>query len=43
MPSAICSPTARVMFRFELKHLGDFRFKSNAIDNLFGDNQQAVR
>ncbi|MEW5962551.1 MAG: LPS-assembly protein LptD [Pseudomonadota bacterium] len=32
-------PDRTVMLRFELKHLGEFRYKTDALDHVFGDDQ----
>ena len=32
-------PDQTVLLRFELKHLGDFRYKTDALDHVFGDDQ----
>lgn len=36
-------PDQTLMFRFELKYLGEFRTKTNVLDQVFGDNHQGVR
>ncbi|MGH6815440.1 MAG: LPS-assembly protein LptD, partial [Hyphomicrobiaceae bacterium] len=38
-PSRDIVPDRSVMLRFELKHLGEFRYKTDALDHVFGENQ----
>jgi LPS-assembly protein len=28
-----------ILLRFQLKHLGDFSYRADALDHLFGENQ----
>ncbi len=36
-------PDRTLMFRFELKYLGEFRYKTNVLDHTFADNQSTPR
>ena len=36
-------PDRTLMFRFELKYLGEFRYKTNVLDHTFADNQTSPR
>jgi len=38
-PTRDVVPDRSVMLRFELKHLGDFRYRTDQLDHLFGENQ----
>ncbi len=38
-PALDIRPDRTLMLRFELKHVGDFSFKTDAVSGLFGDNQ----
>lgn len=40
-PTLDIKPDRSLMLRFELKHLGDFNYKTDAIDSVFGPNQPA--
>ena len=40
-PARDIVPDRSVMLRFELKHLGEFRYKTDAIDHVFSENQPA--
>ncbi|MGE3712447.1 MAG: LPS-assembly protein LptD, partial [Hyphomicrobiaceae bacterium] len=38
-PTRNLTPDRTLMFRFELKHLGEFRYRTTALDNVLGANQ----
>jgi LPS-assembly protein len=42
-PSLDVKPDRSLMLRFELKYLGDFKYKTDSLDHLFGVNQPAIR
>jgi LPS-assembly protein len=37
-PTRDLRPDRSILFRFELKHLGEFRYKTNVLDQLFSEN-----
>ncbi len=42
-PSRNLEPNRTVMFRFELKHLGEFRYRTTTLDNVLSANQIVPR
>jgi LPS-assembly protein len=42
-PTRDIRPDRTILFRFELKYLGEFRYKTNILNHEFSDNQTAPR
>jgi len=42
-PSLDIKPDRSLMLRFELKYLGDFKYRTDQLDHLFGVNQPTIR
>ena len=41
-PNRDLTPDRTLMLRFELKHLGEFRYKTDALDHFFAENQSTT-
>ncbi|HRD77573.1 MAG TPA: LPS-assembly protein LptD, partial [Hyphomicrobiaceae bacterium] len=41
-PTLDLKPDRAIMLTFELKHIGQFKYKSDALDHVFGENQTSI-